>query len=174
MKRREFIGALAATGMLADSTLRRALAQDGATKIHKGHEVCHATYLSVEDAMQAPPEVFAFVPAILVGSKADHPDYMATIDVDPKSKSYGQVVGRFSLPAPGDELHHYGWNACGSCHGKRQRRYLLVPGLKSGNIYFLDAIDPKQLKLHQTISAAEIAKKTNCRRHIPSTAERTE
>ena len=28
------------------------------------------------------------------------------------SSTYGQVVGRLDLPNVGDELHHFGWNAC--------------------------------------------------------------
>ncbi len=61
------------------------------------------------------------------------------------------------MPQAGDELHHYGWNACSSCHGEGHRRYLVIPGLASGNIYIVDAIDPKQLRLHKTISGEEIA-----------------
>ena len=111
--------------------------------------------------MQSPPEKYAFVPAILVGTKSKHPDYLATVDVDPKSKTYSQIVGRLSMPTAGDELHHYGWNACSSCHGERHRRYLIVPGLGSGNIYVIDAVDPKRLALHKTISGEEISRKTN-------------
>ena len=111
--------------------------------------------------MAAPAETHAFVPAIYVGTKTEQPDYMATVDVDPKSNTYGQVVGRFAMPAPGDELHHYGWNACSSCHGEGHRRYLVVPGLASGNIYIVDAANPADLKLHKTISGDEIVRRTN-------------
>ncbi|MCG8650864.1 MAG: selenium-binding family protein, partial [Pirellulales bacterium] len=111
--------------------------------------------------MQSPAEKFAFVPAILTGTQSNHPDYLATVDVDRHSKTYGQVIARFSMPHVGDELHHYGWNACSSCHGDRHRRYLIVPGLTSGNVYIIDAVDPTLLKLHKTISGADIAKKTN-------------
>ena len=119
------------------------------------------TYASIAEAMASPPEKYAFVPVITVGTKSTHADYLATVDVDPDSKTYSQVVGRFSMPVPGDELHHYGWNACSSCHGKGHRRYLVVPGLASGNIYILDAVDPVHLKLHKTIDGDEIANKTN-------------
>jgi len=55
---------------------------------------------------------------------------LATIDVDPDSPTYSQVVARTDLPQIGDELHHFGWNACSSCHGnsKLSRDYLLMPG----------------------------------------------
>ena len=72
--------------------------------------------------MKAPPETVAYVPAIYVGTKVNKPDYLATVDVDPKSPTYSQVISRLPMPNIGDELHHFGWNACSSCHG--DRRYL--------------------------------------------------
>ena len=36
------------------------------------------------------------------------------VDIDPGSDRYGQVVGWTELPHTGDELHHFGWNACSS------------------------------------------------------------
>ncbi len=158
MKRREFLGSVATSGILTGSMAANLLADQ---PHHHHQEACHPTYASIEDAIASPAEKFAFVPAILVGTKSRHADYLATVDVDPKSKTYGQVVGRFSMPTPGDELHHYGWNACSSCHGTGHRRYLVVPGLASGNIYIIDAADPADLKLHKTISGKEIAQKTN-------------
>src|SRR5262245_18298134 len=85
---------------------------------------------------------------------------MATIDVDPKSKTYSQVIHRMEMPSVGDELHHYGWNACASCHGERARRYLIIPGLVSGRIHIVDAENPKQPKLHKVIEPADVVKKT--------------
>jgi selenium-binding protein 1 len=154
MKRREFLSSVAASGLLAGPAARRFLGEEP-------HEVCHPTYATVAEAMKSPPEKFAFVPAILVGTKARKPDYLATVDVEPESKSYGQVVGRLAMPEVGDELHHYGWNACSSCHGERHRRYLIVPGLASGNIHVIDAADPAHLVLHKRIAGEEIARKTN-------------
>lgn len=156
MKRREFLSNVTATGLLIGA----GNCVDGADE-HHGHEACHPTYENVQQAMQSPPERFAFVPTILTGTDSPHADYMATVDVDRNSPTYGQVVGRFAMPDAGDELHHYGWNACSSCHGERHRRYLIVPGLASGNIYIIDALDPKNLKLHKTISGRDIAKQTN-------------
>lgn len=154
MDRRRFVAQTAAgTAMTLGGFSRMLNAED--------HATCHPTYATVQDAMQAPPEKHAFVPAIYVGTKTKQPDYMATVDVDPASKTYGQVVGRLSMPTIGDELHHYGWNACSSCHGQGHRQYLIVPGLTSGNIHVVDARDPSNLKLHKTISGDEVAKKTN-------------
>lgn len=154
MKRREFLSTVASTGLLGGVAIERLLADDGPA-------VCHPTYATVSDAMQSPPERFAFVPAILVGTKSRHPDYLATVDLDPQSKTYSQVVGRLPMPEAGDELHHYGWNACSSCHGERHRRYLIVPGLGSGNIHVIDAADPRRLVLHKTITGKEVAERTN-------------
>ena len=45
----------------------------------------------------------------------------------------------------GDELHHFGWNACSSAlcpdggHDHGDRRYLIVPGLRSSRLYVLGA-----------------------------------
>ena len=39
-------------------------------------------------------------------------DALFVVDVDPASPSYGSVVSRLDLPNIGDELHHFGWNAC--------------------------------------------------------------
>ncbi len=155
MKRRDFLRQVAASGILAGPVIRRAMAGE------EPMAVCHPTYASVKEALQSPREKYAFVPAILVGTGAKRPDYMATVDVDPASQKYGQVVGRLPMPDRGDELHHYGWNACSSCHGERHRRYLIVPGFASSNVHIIDALDPKNLKLEKTISGEEIAQKTN-------------
>mgnify|MGYP005854055991 CR=1 FL=1 len=39
----------------------------------------------------------------------DAPDFLAVVDVDPRSDTYSQVVHCMPLPYKGDELHHYGW-----------------------------------------------------------------
>lgn len=154
MRRREFLKSTAGACALVGTTHNLGWAHDDGS-------MCHLTYATPAKAMLAPREKFAFVPAILVGTQSKHADYMATVDVDPNSKTYSQVVGRFSMPNVGDELHHYGWNACSSCHGERMRRYLIVPGLGSGNLYVVDAADPNDLRLHKTIAAETIADKTN-------------
>jgi selenium-binding protein 1 len=71
------------------------------------------------------------------------------------------------MPNSGDELHHFGWNACSSClcpfapHAHVERRYLIVPGLRSSRIHILDTkADPSQPRLVKTIEPDEVAKKT--------------
>lgn len=82
-------------------------------------------------------------------------DAIATIDVDPESARYGKIVSLLELPNSGDELHHYGWNACASCLGNpscaARRSHLIFPALSSSRIYIVDATNPMELKLHKTI-----------------------
>ena len=69
------------------------------------------------------------------------------VDTDPGSASYASVIGYTELPNLGDELHHFGWNACSSAlcptgsHTHGDRRYLVVPGLRSSRIYILDTLE---------------------------------
>lgn len=120
-------------------------------------------YASPADAMKGPREEILFVTCLYTGTRVAQPDYLATVDVNPTSATYGQVLSRLAMPAPGDELHHFGWNICSSCHGdsSRQRRYLIVPGLKSSRIHVIDALDPRQLKMHKVIEPETIFKKAN-------------
>src|SRR5438045_9045314 len=82
---------------------------------------------------------------------------MLVVDVDPGSSTYSQEVGRCTLTNFGDELHHFGWNACSSAlcpyapHPHVERRYLVVPGLRSSSIHIIDikqnARKPKIVKV---------------------------
>jgi selenium-binding protein 1 len=67
------------------------------------------------------------------------------------------------MPNIGDELHHFGWNACSSCHGDegKERRFLVVPGVASNRIHILDTADERAPKLHKVIEPEEIVSKTN-------------
>src|SRR5215510_13958132 len=126
MQRREFLAAVAATGsILLDR--QQVLAQQTAAKAPAAGRI----YTSPAEAIGSPREELAYVVGTYAGTKTQHPDFLATIDLDPASKTYSQVVHRLPMPQVGDELHHFGWNACGSCHGKRTRRYLIIPGLVS-------------------------------------------
>ncbi|HEY7351401.1 MAG TPA: selenium-binding family protein [Terriglobales bacterium] len=121
-------------------------------------------YPSARMAMQAPAEKLAYVAAI--NSNDQKPDEMTVVDVDPGSKSYGQIVSNLPMPQAGDELHHFGWNACSSAlcpyapHPHIERRYLIVPGLRSSRIYIIDTKpDPKNPKIVKVVEAEEIAKR---------------
>src|SRR5262245_9523367 len=118
------------------------------------------TFATPEGAAKSPPETLAYVIGVYAGTGVKEPDYLATIDVDPASKTYSQVVHRLKMPNVGDELHHFGWNACASCHGKRERRYLIIPGLVSGRIHIVDTENPREPKLHKVIEPEDIVRKT--------------
>jgi selenium-binding protein 1 len=123
-------------------------------------------YPSARLAMQAPAEKHAFV-AMLNVDPTKQPDALAVVDVDPGSSTYAKIVGQVSLPTAGDELHHFGWNACSSAlcpyapHPFVERRYLIVPGLRSSNIHIIDTKpDPRAPKIIKTIPAATLAERT--------------
>ena len=157
MRRREFLAATAAA--IGPSLLRGSTSAAADEPSHS----CGATYATPGDAQRSPPEKLLYATALYVGSDDRQPDYLATVDVDRDSPTYSQVVHRLPMPQPGDELHHFGWNACSSCHGdaEKSRRYLVLPGLLSGRIHIVDAADPARPKLHRIIEPAEIVSKTD-------------
>ncbi|MDS9951606.1 MAG: selenium-binding protein SBP56-related protein, partial [Planktomarina sp.] len=121
-------------------------------------------YSSPADAVQAPREKLLYTIAIYTGTGIQKPDYLATVDVDPDSSTYSQVIHRLEMPGIGDELHHMGWNACSSCFDDTSmaRKYLLLPGVRSNNIHIIDtATDPRAPRLHKVVDGSEIKSKTN-------------
>jgi methanethiol oxidase len=122
-------------------------------------------YRSPAEAMAAPPEHLAYVAAFDPAGRAK--DAMAVLDCDPTSPDYGRVVGWSELPTAGNELHHFGWNACSSAlchpghHGRPlERRYLVVPGIRSSRTYVLDTKpDPRHPRVVHEITADELARK---------------
>src|SRR5712664_3042703 len=120
-------------------------------------------YPSPRLAMEAPSEKHAFVAALNPpGGKLN--DALLVVDVDPKSGTYGQRVGQTTMPQFGDELHHFGWNACSSAlcpyapHPHVERRYLIVPGIKSSRIHIIDTKpDPRQPQIVKVIEPETLA-----------------
>ena len=131
--------------------------------MHNEHTHCGPGYASPTEAMQAPREKLLYVTALYAGTGIDGPDYLATVDVDPASSTYAQVIHRTPMPYVGDELHHFGWNACSSCHGDahKARRYLIVPGFGSSRIHIIDVADERAPRLHKVIEPEEVKAKTN-------------
>jgi methanethiol oxidase len=116
-------------------------------------------------AMEAPPEEFAYT--LLLSPDFSKPDALAVIDVKPGSATYSQIVHTVTMPYKGDEFHHFGWNACSSSlsplagHTFLERRYLIIPGIRSSRIYVVDTKPhPTQAKIHKTIEPEEVFKKT--------------
>jgi selenium-binding protein 1 len=123
-------------------------------------------YASPKLAAQAPAEKLAYVAALSADNSAQ-PDALLVIDVEPGSTSYGKVVGQVDMPNVGDELHHFGWNACSSAlcpyapHPHVERRYLIVPGLRSSRIHVLDTKpDPKKPQIAKVIEPEELFDRT--------------
>jgi selenium-binding protein 1 len=122
-------------------------------------------YPTPRAAMQAPAETLAYV--VRSNPTGDgRPDAIAVVDVEPASSTYGKVVGQVEMTRAGDELHHFGWNACSSmlcpsaAHPHVERRYLIVPGLGSSRVYVIDTKpDPAKPKIVKTIEPEAIAEK---------------
>src|SRR4051794_34397502 len=147
MNRREFLHASTTTALVAAASTTFA------------NSVDTPGFASPKEAMKAPREELLFVTCTYANTGIDKPDYIAVVDADPHTLRYGKVIHRLKMPNAGDELHHFGWNICSSCHGKPgDRRYLIVPGLKSGRIHVVDAKDPLNLKMHKVIEPEEVAK----------------
>src|SRR5690554_5939222 len=124
---------------------------------HLGH-ACGPGYASPREAMAGPRERVMYTVAVRAGPASGSPDYLATVDVDPASPTYSQVIHRLEMPYAGDELHHFGWNACSSCHGEegKERRFLIMPGFRSSRIYVVDARDERAPRLHKVIEPEEV------------------
>jgi len=121
-------------------------------------------YPSPGMAMKAPPEAIAYIAVLNADGGRDS---LTAIDVQPTSKAYGQTISTVEMPNAGDELHHFGWNACSSClcpyapHPHMERRYLIVPGLRSSRIHVFDTKpDAGSPRLVKVIEAEEVERRT--------------
>jgi selenium-binding protein 1 len=122
-------------------------------------------YPSPRLALEAPPERLGYV--ALLEPTFRRPDALGVVDLDPASPDYGRLVSTLEMPYPGDELHHFGWNACSSAlcpwspRPHVERRYLVLPGLRSSRIYIVDTKpDPRQPRLVKTIEPQELGRRT--------------
>ena len=119
-------------------------------------------YPSPTMAMQSPPEKIGYL--ALISPHKERPDAIGVVDVDPASKGYGRLIGQTDMPEVGDELHHFGWNACSAClcpyapHPHMERRYLIVPGINSSRIHILDTKpNPRQPAIVKVIEPETVA-----------------
>ncbi|MBD2441034.1 selenium-binding family protein [Nostoc sp. FACHB-110] len=127
------------------------------------HACCGPGYASPEAAIKAEREKVLYAIALYTGTGIEAPDYLATIDVDPNSPTYSQIIHRLPMPYIGDELHHFGWNSCSSCHGdaSKTRRFTIIPGQRSSRIYVVDTAETTAPKLYKVIEPEEIIQKTS-------------
>jgi selenium-binding protein 1 len=104
-------------------------------------ETCNSPYISKLIKGQ---EDFVYVWTLGVEGLGDGFDKLVTIDVNPRSSSYGKVLGSVSVGTRG-EAHHMGFTD--------DRRFIWAGGLAEPTIYVFDiATDPAQPKLAQKIT----------------------
>lgn len=176
LTRRTVLGGIAGAGVLA-AQAKRVFAGGGSSETDESTTPISRRqsmtlwrpdptfYPSARSAMSAPPEELAYV--IRINPTDDgRPDAIVVIDTAPASSTYGTQVGEVEMPQAGDELHHFGWNACSSmlcpsaAHPHVERRYLIAPALGSSRVYIIDTKpDPTRPRLVKTIEAEEIAER---------------
>ncbi|XP_033836633.1 methanethiol oxidase [Periophthalmus magnuspinnatus] len=119
---------------------------------------CGPGYSSPLEAMKGPREKIVYLPCIYRNTEILKPDYLSTVDVDPDSNTYCQVIHRLPMPNLGDELHHSGWNACSSCFGdaSKRRNRLILPALISSRIYVIDTSQPRAPRIHKMVEPVDL------------------
>ena len=106
----------------------------------RGDETCMSPYM----AKIVGQEDFVYVWTLGMEGVGDEQDKLVTIDVNPKSKSYGKVVHTLSVGGR-NEAHHSGLTD--------DRQYLWAGGLDTNKIFIIDVhSDPARPKLHKTIT----------------------
>jgi selenium-binding protein 1 len=133
MRLSKFKRAIALAMVAAGATLGATLAL--------ADETCNSPYLSNLIKGQ---EDFLYVWTLGVKGMGDGSDKLVTLDVNPASKKFGQVVAQVSVGGRG-EAHHAGFTD--------DRRYLWAGGLDDSKIYVFDvSTDPGKPKLVKTIT----------------------
>ncbi|WP_377273815.1 selenium-binding protein SBP56-related protein [Peterkaempfera sp. SMS 1(5)a] len=133
------------------------------TEHDRDHHSDPTLYRTPADAVAAPPETLAYV--VGFDPDAQRSDALFTVGTDPQSPLYGRVISHAELPGSGNELHHFGWNACSSAlahagHHHAARRYLMVPGLRSSRLHIFDTSpDPAHPRLVKVVESEELAAK---------------
>ncbi|KAM4662206.1 methanethiol oxidase [Discoglossus pictus] len=125
---------------------------------------CGPGYKTPLDAMKGPREEIVYLPCIYRNTDIKKPDYLATVDVDPKSKTYSEVIHRLPMPNLNDELHHSGWNTCSSCYGdpSKSRNRLILPCLISSRVYIVDVgTNPRAPQIHKVVESEDVFSKCN-------------
>jgi selenium-binding protein 1 len=109
-------------------------------------ETCNSPYLAKLIKGQ---EDFVHVWTLGVAGMGDGRDKLVTIDANPKSKTYGKVVGKVSVPGkPRGEAHHMGFTD--------DRRFLWAGGLEDSRIHVFDVgTNPAKPRLVKTIDFAK-------------------
>ena len=102
-------------------------------------ETCMSPYM----AKIVGQEDFVYVWTLGMSGVGDEQDKLVTVDVNPRSGSYGQVVDVHSVGGR-NEAHHSGFSD--------DRRYLWASGLDTSQIFIFDVhTNPAKPRLHKTI-----------------------
>lgn len=89
-------------------------------------------------------EDFVYVWTLGIKGLGDESDKLVTVDVNPKSKTYGKVIAKLSVGGRG-EAHHMGFTD--------DRKYMWAGALDSNKIFIFDvATNPAKPKLVKTIA----------------------
>jgi len=102
-------------------------------------ETCNSPYMA---GLIKGQEDFVHVWVLGVKGLGDGNDKLVTIDAHPKSKNYGKVVHKLSVPGRG-EAHHMGFTD--------DRRHLWAGRLDDSKIFVFDLVDPAKPRLVRTI-----------------------
>lgn len=122
------------------STFTAALLFGTASWSSQADETCASPYM----AKITGQEDFVYVWTLGAEGVGDEQDKLVTIDVNPKSKSYGKVVASLSVGGR-NEAHHSDFTD--------DRRFLWAGGLDTSKIFIFDvASDPAKPKLVKTIT----------------------
>ena len=103
-------------------------------------ETCNSPYMA---GLIKGQEDFVHVWTLGVKGMGDGNDKLVTIDANPASKRYGQVIHKISVPGRG-EAHHMGFTD--------DRRYLWAGRLDDSKIFVFDMQRPDKPKLVKTIA----------------------
>ena len=118
-----------------------AIGAGSGTSLALADETCNSPYLSNLIKGQ---EDFLYVWTLGVPGMGDGLDKLVTLDVNPRSERYGQVVAQAAVGGRG-EAHHMGFTD--------DRRFLWAGGLDDSKIHVFDvATDPGKPKLVRTIT----------------------
>src|SRR6185503_4663779 len=126
--------------VLSAPTLAAALAVVMPAPFAAADETCNSPFVANLIKGQ---EDYVYVWALGVEGLGDGSDKLVTVDVDPKSKTYGKVVSQASVGGRG-EAHHMGFTD--------DRRRIWAGGLAGTDIYVFDiATEPARPRLVKTI-----------------------
>jgi methanethiol oxidase len=101
-------------------------------------ETCLSPYVKRLDR----PEKYLYL--FCVDADAKDNDFVAVIDVDPKSSTYSKIINTVDLGSKGNETHHWGYTD--------DRTKIWAGGLLSSRIWILDvATDPSKPKIERVL-----------------------